>query len=41
MRLAWICYTIDTPAEVTVVFKEPEAWRFKKIIPIVYAEIDE
>lgn len=45
MKLAWLCYTKcfydgDEP-EIIVVFKEPESWKYDKIIPIVYAEIKE
>ena len=36
MKLAWICYNGN---DVTILFSEPEHWRFDRIIPIVYAEI--
>ena len=48
MKLAWICYgftfdkddgyDLDNPT--TIVFKEPEQWKYVKVVPIVYAEIE-
>lgn len=42
MKLAWICWINDPDyPEVTIVFEEPEAWQFSKVMPIVYAEIEQ
>lgn len=42
MRLAWICYDDDSIYPIaTIVFVEPERWRYSRVVPIVYAEIIE
>lgn len=47
MKLAWLCYIDEYEdngfhrKEIIIVFKEPESWKYDKIIPIVYAEIKE
>lgn len=44
MKLAWICYDYvedgeDLP-EPVILFTEPDLYRFRIIIPIVYAKIE-
>lgn len=51
MKIAWLCYThtsfyleeeqevVEEEQEVVIEFKEPESWKYAKIVPIVYAEI--
>lgn len=44
MKIAWLCYThtsiyLEEEQEVVIEFKEPESWKYAKIVPIVYAEI--
>lgn len=53
MKLAWLCYnTYDSYSEeeqrdyvgdndVVIKFEKPEDWRYDKIVPIVYAKIEE
>lgn len=50
MKLAWLCYDEHSEeeqrvsgvgAEVTIVFSEPSRWQYSKVVPIVYAEIEE
>ena len=47
MKLAWLCYMYQdgssnkdygTPV---ILFYEPERYRYDKVVPIVYAEIEE
>ena len=44
MKLAWICYTyVDgwmAQGQVEILFEEPEPYRYHKVVPIVYAEIE-
>jgi hypothetical protein len=40
MKLAWICYDDDPEfPEVKIVFEEPDSYRWSRVVPIVYAEI--
>jgi hypothetical protein len=40
MKLAWLCYTDDEEyPEVEILFQEPEDWKYSRVVPIVYAEI--
>ena len=42
MKLAWICYDDnEIDPQMFVVFTEPERWRYSRVVPIVYAEIEE
>jgi hypothetical protein len=45
MKLAWLCYYYDTENEpdglVKIVFEEPITYHYRKVVPIVYAEIVE
>jgi hypothetical protein len=42
MKLAWLCYDNDENyPQVIIVFSEPSRWRYSKVVPIVYAEIEE
>lgn len=38
MKLAWICYKFDDEPPI-IVFDEPLYMRYIKVVPIVYAEI--
>jgi hypothetical protein len=38
MKLAWICY--DHYNDVKICFEEPEDWLYSKIVPIVYAVLE-
>jgi hypothetical protein len=40
MKIAWLCYDDDLEYPgVKILFVEPEPWRYKRIVQIVYAEI--
>lgn len=41
MKLAWLCYNDEGEGEVEIKFDEPESWQYNKIVPIVYAKIEE
>lgn len=45
MKLAWICYEwfeeYEAPPTPVILFVEPASYRYKIIIPIVYAKIEE
>ena len=52
MKLAWLCYsfTLEEDEEEykeqlsnlpKFLTEEPESWRYSKVVPIVYAEIEE
>ena len=42
MKLAWICYDDDEDyPQVFIKFTEPESYMYSRIVPIVYAEIEE
>lgn len=42
MKLAWICYDDDEEyPQVFIKFEEPESYLYNRIVPIVYAEIEE
>jgi hypothetical protein len=53
MKLAWLCYErydeyseeeqrdYGVSAGVTIVFSEPSRWQYSKVVPIVYAEIED
>jgi hypothetical protein len=42
VKLAWLCYD-ESDLQPEIRFEEPERWRYRKIVPIVYAvlEIDD
>jgi hypothetical protein len=40
MKLAWLCYTYeDGETHVEILFVEPFAYHYHKVVSIVYAEI--
>jgi hypothetical protein len=39
MKLAWLCYPRYNDSEIEIKFHEPEDWQYRKVVPIVYAEI--
>ena len=41
MRLAWICYTDENDRIPVILMYEPERWEYRKIVPIVYAILEE
>ena len=43
MRLAWLCYLHDEEDDILPVirFVEPERWVYRKVVPIVYAILEE
>ena len=43
MRLAWLCYLHDEEDYILPVirFVEPERWIYRKVVPIVYAILEE
>jgi len=43
MKLAWICYKEDDDewAHPVIRFVEPERWVYRKVVPIVYAILEE
>lgn len=52
MKLAWLCYEHDYeyddreggdyyPTKVIILFSQPyESWKYAKVVPIVYSEIN-
>ena len=42
MKLAWICYDNDPEyPEVKIVFIKPDDWRYSRVVPIVYAVVEQ
>jgi len=42
MKLAWLCYLHDEDDLLPVIrFVEPESWIWRKVVPIVYAVLEE
>ena len=43
MKLAWLCYLYDEEDDILgpeIRFVEPERWRYRKVVPIVYAVLE-
>ena len=41
MKLAWLCYFYEDDREIIdIEFDEPMTYRYHKVVPIVYAEIE-
>ena len=43
MKLAWLCYLYDEEDDILgpeIRFVEPERWRYRKVVPIVYSILE-